>query len=257
MRWTCHEWSGKNGSVVANLFQIEKEMNRLTGKLQDAAEELQTFADANNIPYPPLLVRLLGEPEPSQSTVAKATIPPMPPPGAPPEGASPSWIWVHESRAAVTSLVLACLHQASGPITPAQIFAELGKKRIGIHKGSIANLGTRFEDEAVIRRDDDGWVLLRRDLAPVPHLGFLWGEPKIFEKTEIASYRREAVEHILRSFPGGLQIVQITDAFKDHCPWFNTDIPVSKDLIKMDMKDLEDEEIVRRKGGSGKWELTP
>ena len=50
--------------------------------------------------------------------------------------------------------------------------------------------------------------------------------------------------------------MQVTEALKESCPWFSGDIPVTKDLVKMDMKDLEKEGAVRRKGNSGKWELT-
>jgi hypothetical protein len=240
-------------------FKTEMEGQRLLIELMQQAVKVHEYHAAHGLSIPGRLARFVGDAQPDDvpapPVVTRMIIPPMLAPEAP-AGALPLWIWVPEGEAAVTSLVLAWLNQATESLMPARIFSEVEKMKPGINKGSIANLGTRFEEEGVIRRSDDGWTLLRRDRAPVLHRGHLWGAWNIFEKSEAAFYRRTAVKHILRLMPDGLQIMQVTNLFKENCPWFDSDIPASKDLIKMDMRELEKVGAVRRKGRSGKWELT-
>ncbi len=122
-----------------------------------------------------------------------------------------------------------------------------------VHRGSIANIGARLEGK-VINRTDDGWTLIDTAKAGVLHAGMLWGPPEIFQKTELAAHRREAILHLLAAQPSGLQIVQIVEQLLG-CPWVHA--PVNKDLLKADMEELRKDGKVRRVGNSKKWELAP
>jgi hypothetical protein len=235
-------------------FKIVTEGQRLMLELMEQVMKVHDYHATHGLPIPDELARFLGEDPATGQLATRMIIPPMPSPEVP-ESALPSWIWVREEVAAPNTLVLALLKQASKTLSRLELVSEMDKKRPGINKGTIANVGTRFEDEKLISRSDDGWTLLRPDLAPVLYRGHLWGEPSVFEKSEAASYRRCAVQHVLRSFPRGLQIVEITETLKENCPWLNSDIPVSKDLVKMDMRDLEQDGLAKRKA-TGKWEVT-
>lgn len=225
-------------------------------RLLEDAKELHAFYSRSGLTVPDALVRLFGEhaQHRRERVTTRMTIPPLPRPEAPPD-AGPEWLWVPEKDAAVVSLVLASLRRATGPSTPAHIFDALSRVRDGINKGSVANLGKKLADEGVIQRSDDGWVLAQVERAPLSYHGHLWGPLPVFEKSEVAAYRRHAVKHILRTSPDGLQLMQITKTLAESCPWFNRQIPASKDLLKMDIKEMESERIVRQKGHSGKWEL--
>jgi hypothetical protein len=244
-------------AVVVDLFAIETEVAERTAKVMKEMRELRDICATHGLALPAAIARVLGEASPPllrQPTSSKMTIPA--PQWERPDGAQSSWIRVSEDDAIVVSLVLATLRQAQVPLTPSQIGDLIEKKRPSINRGSIANLGTRL-DGKLIRRVDGGWTLLHMERAPVPHHGYLWGPVEVFEKTEVASYRRDVLKHVLEASPDGLQIMQLTHTLEESCPWLDRGIPVSKDLIKMDMRELEQKKVVRRMGPSGKWELTP
>lgn len=243
---------------VQDLIAIEMQVATRLAKLLADASELRSFCERSGVATPPAVLRLAGDFPTGgarQRPAATMTIS-FPPRPDPPPGASESWIWIPEVDAAVVSLVLAILHRATQPLTPTQIFDLLPQSRQA-NRGSINNLGTKLEKEGTISRNDEGgWTMTRPDRAPIAHGGHLWGPPSVFEKGDLTAHRRAVVKHILRSSPDGLQVMQLTKLLAEACPWFNKDIPASKDLLKLDIKELEQQRAVRRKGGAtGKWEL--
>ncbi len=74
----------------------------------------------------------------------------------------------------------------------------------------------------------------------------------MFMKQELAARRREAVLHILKLFPSGLQNLQIVEQLET-CAWLKT--PLNKDLMKADIEELKKAGRVKRVGNTNKWAL--
>ena len=178
----------------------------------------------------------------------------IPPPDRPeaPREATDEWIWIRLSDAVVSSVILAALRSSTEPMRARDVKEFVLNALPNAASGSIPNAGTRLQEDGVIERIDDGWKLLRPESAGIIHGGFLWANPSVLMKPEIAAHRRDAILHILRHFPTGLQVVQIVEQLKQ-CPWVHA--PVNKDLLKADMGVLAEQRKVRQRGNSGKWEL--
>jgi hypothetical protein len=97
-------------------------------------------------------------------------------------------------------------------------------------------------------------MLLKVEKAGLVRDGRLWAPPGVFAKPEMAAHRREAILHVLKHFPTGLQTVQIVEQLRN-CSWLHA--PVNKDLLKLDMESLLEAKKVRRRGNTKKWELAP
>ena len=81
--------------------------------------------------------------------------------------------------------------------------------------------------------------------------GICGGPREIFQKSEIAGHRRDAILHVLSNFDSGLQTRQLVEQL-GRCSWVHA--PVNKDLIKTDLEMLAELGKVRRRGNSKKWE---
>jgi hypothetical protein len=207
------------------------------------------------------LFEFAGEPLPEQlkefmgvsrsfgrKTETLVTISP-PPRHSRPTEANNEWISVKVEDASATGLVLAVLRQASGPTKAKDMTEQVAQLNPLIPRGSVHNIGTRL-DGTLISRSDAGWSLIDPKKAGILHGGFLWGPKDVFDKTEIAAHRREAILTILKGFPSGLQTVQIVEQLRGR-DWVQA--PASKDLVKSDMELLEAYNKVRRMGNSRKW----
>jgi hypothetical protein len=122
--------------------------------------------------------------------------------------------------------------------------------------GSVANTLSRLKTAGIIDRDQSGsgWSIVRAERAAVIHDGKVWGPAAVFQKTEVASHRREAILHVLGRFTTGLQVLQIVEHLQG-CEWLHA--PLNKDLVKEDMKVLSTAHKIRRRGNTKKWELAP
>ncbi|MGC2530548.1 MAG: hypothetical protein WA639_22595 [Candidatus Acidiferrum sp.] len=170
-----------------------------------------------------------------------------------PEHIEEGWISVEIGDVTATSLVLAVLRQAKGPVPAKDVIEQVTRINPHIPRGSINNIGTRL-DRSLLHRTDEGWQLLNPGKAGIVCDGYLWGPQDIFDKTEIAAHRREAILQILKAFPSGLQTVQIVDQLRG-TNWVHA--PANKDLVKADMDLLEAHDRVRRISNSRKWCLNP
>jgi hypothetical protein len=170
-----------------------------------------------------------------------------------PTDATDEWFSVDVKEASATGLVLAVLRRAAKPVKAKDVVELVSQLNPMIVRGSINNIGTRLGGK-LIDRGDEGWSLVDPSKAGVIYDGYLWGPKEIFEKTEIAAHRREAILTFLHAFPGGLQTVQIVDQLRN-TGWVRA--PASKDLVKADMELLEAQNKVRRISNSRKWCLNP
>lgn len=234
---------------------LEAESLAIRGLLQwlEQAKQVRSLYDEAHMTLPEPLKRVLGVNGTNPAATAKNTgvsAPTRPP--APVE-ATPDWIWLRVSDAYLSSIVLAVLRAAAAPV-PVKILIE---RVLGFTNkasaGSIANAGTKLKATGIIRTTDDGWELLKPEMAPVIKGSLIWGPVDIFNKHELAAFRRDAIVHILKIFEGGLQLVQLTEELRK-CEWLK--LPANKDLVKMDLEALSGEGRVRRRAGaSKKWAI--
>ncbi len=234
--------------MSADLFNAEQEALRSLMELLDQAKKTRALYERAHMTFPEPLKRVLG----MNGAGGQGAVSHIPAPDVPvPAEAKPDWAWVRQEVAAPTSIGLAVLREGGGPIRAKDVVERVLEILPNTSRGSIANLGTRLEEEDVIRRTDDGWELKKQEAAPIFNQGYVWGPETIFTKQELASHRRDAILYTLSFFPTGLQTVQIVDELRK-CSWVHA--PINKDLVKDDMAILASQRKVRR-GSSKKWNI--
>jgi hypothetical protein len=231
-------------------FNAEHEAMRRMAAFLAEAREIQSLYEHAHMAIPEPLKRLFGmhgaASQPTSSHIAPPEKPPMPP------EAEADWIWISQEYATVTSVVLAVLRAAKGALRAKDVSERVIAILPTVPYGTVANVGSRLNDKE-IQRTEDGWKLLHPENAGVIYQGRFWGPPAIFDKFELAAHRRNAVLHILRQFPTGLQTVQILGELQKCNSWVRA--PINKDLLKEDMEFLQEKDKVRRRGNSKKWEV--
>lgn len=235
-----------------------KEFEALTAlaKLMADADTCKRLYEEAGLPLPRPLAVMFDLEKPPGVSMADPPAVVIPRPARPPRSprGSTDWIYFPIDEAQETSLVLAVL-STNIPVTPSAVVERVQSLRPQVNKGTIANIGSRLEQERRIRRDHNGWMLIHGTNAPEIFDDFIWGSPDAFQKQELAAYRRMVILHVLRSCSDGLQVAQLTRALETQCPWLSEDIPVTKFLVKADMKALADKKLVKIIGDSKKWGL--
>ncbi len=231
-------------------LDTETEAYSAFSELLKQARKVRGLFEISGLPLPDPLTRLIGDGKGAESQPPRMTISPPDSPERPPE-AAPDWLWVDMKDLSVTILVFGLLRNQTEPTTPKALFHEIRKHLPGANQGSIFNCCSR-EAGSTLEKVGKGWVLKNKAVAPILYKGRAWGARPVFGKYELAAHRRYGILHLLRMYPSGLQILQATEYLRS-APWCQA--PVSKDLVKMDMKILSDEELVSRRGNSRKWAL--
>jgi len=216
------------------------------------ARKCKLLHEQANMSLPEPLKRVLGMNGYGRTLDARPRIPPLERTTRPPE-AQDNWISIPVKDATPTSVVLALLRVSHKPMRAKEVVDNVIRFLPNVRGGSVANIGSRLQDK-LINRTPDGWAIIDSAKAGILHGGMIWGPPDIFEKTEVAAHRREAILHLLACQPSGLQITQLVEQLSG-CSWVHA--PVSKDLLKADMDVLKQGDLVRRRGNSKKWEKTP
>lgn len=200
---------------------------------KDGARNVRTLFLNAGMQVPPLLAKFLGEePAVDRPGVLQMWR------GSLPFGFLPgSWIYVPAAASSVRALVLAILRAAGGGKTARELHEAIEASR-SANEGSVANVGTRLTLEGLVTRDSEGvWSLTDPNRAPLLHEGALWGPMAMFTVQEIAAYRREAIQFLLRKPENrrGLQQGQIVDQLHS-LKWMIA--PTSKDIIKLDISQM-------------------
>lgn len=232
-------------------FSKETEAMKSLLALFESAKRTRRLFDEANMSLPEPLARFLGEERSRGPTVREPTlqIPSPDWPKPPADVAGTRHITVRLNELAPTTLVVALLQKAGGPLRAKELVGQVQNILPNASYGTIMNIGSRLSDD-LINKGSDGWSLKAGAKAPLIHGDRAWGEPELFSKQDVAAHRREAVEHLLRLNPGGLQIVQVVEQLK-LCEWMLA--PVSKDLVKIDVQELAQEGRAQRVGNSKKW----
>jgi hypothetical protein len=232
-----------------DLFTAELEAIQSLNKLVEQARECRQLHERANMPVPELLRRMFAMNGQGDRKVVALIRPPETPPR--PREADSDWISISVKDAYATSMVLALLRDADGPIPPKAILAQVHEIRADIPSGTIYNLGARL-DGTSIKRSDEGWELLTPTTAPILQGDLVWGASDFFSKQELAAHRRDAILHVLGIYPTGQQISQLIEMLKN-CAWLKA--PVNKELVQDDIEILRKDGKVKRRGNTRKWEL--
>lgn len=173
-----------------------------------------------------------------------------------PRNVADGWVPIPLANAMPPTITLAALRAVGGgPIRAKDLIDKVVELLPSASRGSIANAGTKLEEEGLIGRDDEGWRLRDIEMAPLIFEGHVWAPAESLGRQEITAYRRSAVLHLLKIAPSGLQTAQILEQLRHQCPWLLA--PVNKEIIQDDIETLQSERKVRRRGASRKWELAP
>jgi hypothetical protein len=229
-------------------LRSEVEAHKALVDLLERAEKVRLLFEQAQVPLPDALQRLLrsGNHPPSAQAVASFR------PSAPPE-AEQDWVWIEQESATPGTLALAVLRASGAPLTVREVHEKVCGLGVEVSVGTIANVGTRADENGLITRGEDGhWQLAQREKAAVIHEGFVWGIPEAFQMYELASYRRGVILNLLRQTPVGLQQAQILAQLKQS-EFMRPKIPASKGLVKADLEAMEGKKV-RRRGNSRKWE---
>lgn len=219
-------------------------------KLMAAATECRTLFDEAGMDYPAPLKRLLGEGDTGGAIHGQNRLRIAPPHHVSrPAGVGDGWVYVPLNALTPQTIALGVLRAADEPLSPKRVTALIRERGTEVNEGSVANIGTRLEKEGVIRRTKDGWSLASLTKAPILNGSYAWGDQEVFTTHELAARRREAIIYVLSHFRDGLQTTQILTQLEG-CTWLKT--PLSKDLLKADIEELQRSEKIRR-GALKKW----
>jgi hypothetical protein len=236
--------------MTTDQIGAEEEAVQSLAELLAQARKCRMLYERANMSLPEPLKRVLGMNGMGRVVPVRPRIPPLERQSRPPE-AQDNWISIEARHATPTTLGPAILRASNKAMRAKDVVAAITRMLPDVNRGSIANIGARLEGK-IISRTKDGWTLIDQAKAGILHGSMFWGPPELFGKTELAAHRREAILHLLRCFPGGLQIIQIVDQLRE-CSWIQA--PINKDLVKADMGVLGKEGRVRRVGNSKKWEI--
>lgn len=235
-------------------FNAEQEALRALLDLTERADRCRQLYERANMAIPEPLRRFLGMSE--EATKVTKIMPSVPGPERPvPPTAQPGWISIDVRDASPANVALAVLREHGAAMRAKDVAARVVSIQPTTSPGSVANIGSKLDGDS-IQRSEDGWLLTNPAKAPVMFEGRLWGPPALFGKYELAAHRRDAVLHLLRAFPSGLQTSQIIETLSA-CPWVHA--PINKELVQGDIEILgpAGEKKIRRRGPTKKWELSP
>jgi hypothetical protein len=232
-------------------LNVEQRAMRSLLELMESGEECRKLFERANMALPEPLKRFLGISDNSGAPVSQVVIPPLEKSPRPPE-ARADWVWIHQNAATPSVLVPAILRGES-PMRARDVIEHIQAFQPKVSRGTINNVGTRLDNEDVIGRSEEGWWLADPDKGAVLFQEHVWGPAEVFGKPELAAHRREAIVHLLRLMRGGLQMSQILEQLKT-CTWMKA--PISKELIQDDVELLAEQNRIRRRGNSRKWELS-
>lgn len=231
-------------------LKAEMEAYRSLADLLEQAEKVRGLFERAGSSLPDALQRLVKSNGHVRTQSPDAAFKPTNPP---PECDS-DCVWVDLKSATAGTLALAVLRASNSPLTTREIHERVQKlPGMGdVLMGTIANTGTRaFENKAITRTENGHWQLVDPDKAPLIHGEHVWGNPNAFQMQELAAHRRNAIVHLLRQSPVGLQQMQIVAQLRQN-DLVHPAIPVSKSLVKADLEAMDGR--VRRRGNSKKWE---
>lgn len=234
-----------------DLLTAETEAAQSLIELIAQAKRCRDLHERARMTLPEPLKRVLG----ISTNGSKKPVVSIPPPERPPlpVGADSDWVCIRAKDAYPTNVTLAVLRGADGPMMARDVVSAVIDILPNVPRGTVNNLGTRLHGNT-IKRSREGWELIHPETAPILQDGMIWGSPTVFSKQELAVHRREAVLHLIRTVPAGLQTSQIIDHLKN-CSWVHA--PISKELVQNDVEYWVGEGRIKRSGNSKKWVVKP
>lgn len=215
----------------------------------DSGKKLWVGFEQEGMPVPVTLKRALTDIN-QGSTNKQVRRTPMRKPDRPesPPQASDDWLWLNLQDTSLRTIVLAILNEGKA-VPVKEIINRIKEIFPDANEGSVYNIGAQ---EKKIQRTDQGWELKKATEAPVLYKEYVWGAANVFQKQDLAAFRRMAVRYLLATSPDGLQIMQVYRQLKG-TDWLKT--PLSKDLVKDDLLLMKEQRMVKTLGNSKKWTL--
>ena len=233
---------------MVDKFQLDLEAQQSLTKLYEQAQVTRDLFRRAGQAMPERLRLFLGMN--SNGTQESSNVKSPPRPRAPKE-ANEDWIFVPVKDAMAQSVMLGILKDNPRPMKPKEIIEAFRRFDPDINVNVVYNMGPRLKGKS-IETSDDGWVLVKRDEAPIIVGDYIWGLPKFLALQDIAEHRRNGILHILKFFDTGLELLQITEQLRK-APWIKA--TVNKDLVKADISELLKADKIRRRGNTKKYEL--
>ncbi|MFA6003069.1 MAG: hypothetical protein WC881_03280 [Elusimicrobiota bacterium] len=207
--------------------------------------QIKAKFDAHGFQQPAALSGALGSGH-AQASPKFVRISPPARPESPPN-AQIDWIWIPANRAMVRTVVLAILNEGK-IITIKALINRVKNILPRSSAGTVYNIGAQLTGK--IEKGDNGWSLKKGELAPYLHKGNIWAPKELLQNQDLAESRRMAIYHLL-GIKTKLQLMEIFRELKDGADWLQS--PLSKDLVKDDLKVMEKDNLVRQMGRSKRW----
>ena len=198
-------------------INAEQQATQSLVRLLEMVRECEGLYVRARMSLPEPLKRLLAVNGTGDSVSGPPVIPAPQKPPMPTEAKS-DWIYIQGKDAIPTSIALAILHKSKEPIRAKEIIERVTAVLPNVLRGSINNIGSRLAASKLRNRTPEGWSLAKTESAGILHEGYLWGPREIFQKTELAAHRRDAILHVLMNFDTGLQTRQIVEQLS-RCSW--------------------------------------
>lgn len=229
------------------------ELAVLTGKwVQDGYDLAAKYASAGfDLPGFLAPFAVAGDDDRGAGDVRVSDLPPFPPPPGP-FGVPPEWLWVRVSDAGPGVLVQAVLREHGEPMQAQEIAKRIQRAGSGAVTNSIYNSIQRLRPR-VLKDGVLGLELVDPESAPVIHKDYVWGPEKSFGMYEIADFRRRLIEHILKSSPHPLTVMEIVDLVNG---WHHKPLEATgKDAIKADLEFLAKANRAVRNDENRRWSV--
>jgi hypothetical protein len=211
-------------------------------RLYASAKECEALYKKAGLPLPKevALLSSFGEEESKAERQAeKPALISIPPPYPPMEK---GWLSVELTQCLPTTVVRAVLRQAILSMPVAEVIAKLHELGVKVTEGAVANIGTRLDEDGIIKRDAEGWRLASGTSATQMIDGRLHGPVEAFEPADIANHRREAELAYLAEYSpiSRSQLISLLQ----RSDWVMA--PVNVFLVKADLQRLEAKKLIRR-----------
>lgn len=128
------------------------------------------------------------------------------------------------------------------PLTVGELTDKVRALGVGTSEGSIANIATKLVAAGTIERSASGLRLASAALTAKIVGGRLWGPAEVFQDSDVAAHRREAVLAYLQTY-GKLSRAQIITLLQQS-DWVNA--PINMYLVKADLQALQAKKLARR-----------
>jgi hypothetical protein len=250
MNDSCYYWGD---GMSLDKLQDEAEAVQSLLSLYELARKTKQLYDRAGLAIPERLLKFITSDNADSRPTGRSSMKvPRPPDRKAPEWAGDEWIWVEVNHCTPTTLIPAVIRSSSVAMSGQQVIDRVQELNPLLNRGSIYNAANRLVNNGTLDRSDREWKLKTDEPTAKIDGQLAWGPDSVFQLSEKASLRREAILYLLGQYESGLMVVQLVEQLKNS-PWMKA--PANKDLLKDDVKKLFGEGKIRKVGNTQKWAL--